>query len=62
MGELPNAPIPDPRVPKTEGLQIGDHRLSISGAVVKWPDHHSGDDLVLIRQRYRCSELPSHVD
>ena len=27
MGELPNAPVPDPHVPQTEGLQIGDHRL-----------------------------------
>ena len=47
MGELPNAPISDPRVPQIEGLQIGDHRLSISCAVVEWPDHLCGDDLVL---------------
>ena len=40
MGELPNAPIPDPHVPQTEGLQIGDDRLSISCAVVERPDHH----------------------
>ena len=39
---------PDPHVPQTEGLQIGDHRLSISCAVVERPDHHwpFGDDLV----------------
>ena len=46
MGELPNEPTPNPHVPQTEGLQIGDHRLSISCGVVGRPDHHS-DDLVL---------------
>ena len=30
MRELPNAPIPDPYLPHTEGLQVGDDRLSIS--------------------------------
>ena len=49
MGELPNALIPDPHVPQTEGLQIDDHRLSISCEVVGQPDHHHhcGDNLVL---------------
>ena len=28
MSELPNVPIPDPHLPQTEGLQIGDYRLS----------------------------------
>ena len=63
MGELPNAPIPDPHVPKTEGLQIGDHRLSISYAVVEQLDHHCGDNLVMlcffcIRQNVKPSYLP----
>ena len=35
MYDLPNAPISDPHVPQTEELQIGDHRLSISCAVVE---------------------------
>ena len=48
MGELPNAQIQDPNVPQTERLQIGVHRLSISFAVVEWPDHHCGDDLVFL--------------
>ena len=46
MGGLPNAPIPGRRVPQTEGLQIGDHRLSTSCLVVERSDHHCGDDLV----------------
>ena len=37
MGELPNAPIHGPHVPQTEALQIGDHRFSISCAVVERP-------------------------
>ena len=41
MGELPNAPVLDPHVPQTEGLQIGDRRLSISCVVVDC----GGDDL-----------------
>ena len=45
--ELPNQPVADPHVHQTEGLQIGDHILSISCAVVERPDHHCGDDLVL---------------
>ena len=48
MGELPNVPIPDPHVPQTDGLQIGDHRLSISCAVVERLDHHCGDDLAVM--------------
>ena len=40
-------PIPDPHVPQTERLQIGDHILSTSCVVVKRPDHHCGDDLVV---------------
>ena len=46
MGERPNAPIPDTHVPQTEGLQTGDHRFSISCAVVERPGHRCGDDLV----------------
>ena len=49
MGELLNAPTPDPNVSQTEGLQIlqiGDHILSISCAVVERPDHHFSDYLV----------------
>ena len=46
MGALPNVPIPDPHVPQTEGLQIGDHRSSTSCGVVERPDHRCGDDLV----------------
>ena len=38
---------PDLHVPQTERLQIDDHRLSISCAVVELPDHQCGDDLVL---------------
>ena len=34
------------RVLQTEGLQIGDHRLSITCGVVERLDHHCGDDLV----------------
>ena len=41
-------PPPDPHVPQTEGLLIGDHRLSTSCGVVEWPDHYCGDDLVLV--------------
>ena len=48
MGELPNAPIADPHVPQTEGLQIDDHRLSMSCAVVERPDHLCGDELVYL--------------
>ena len=40
--------IHDPHVLKTEGFQIGDHRLSTWCGVVEWPDHHCGDDLVLL--------------
>ena len=47
MGELSNGPIPDPHAPQTEGLQIGDPRLSISCAVVERLDHHYGDDIVV---------------
>ena len=32
-----DAPIPESHVPQTEGLQIGDHRLSTSCAVVERP-------------------------
>ena len=39
MAELPNSPFPDPHVPQTEGLQIGDHRLSTSRAVVERPGY-----------------------
>ena len=35
MGGLPNEPIPDPHVLKTEGSQIVDHRLSTSCGVVE---------------------------
>ena len=44
MGGLPNELIPDPHVPKTEGSQLGDHRLSTSCGVV---DHLFGNDLVI---------------
>ena len=46
MGELPNALIPDPQVSQTDELQIGDHILGISCAVVERPYHHCGDDRV----------------
>ena len=46
MGELSNEPISDFHVPQTEGLQIDDHRLNTSCAVIERPDHHCGDDLV----------------
>ena len=46
MGELKNALIPDPHVPQTEGLQIGNDTLIISCAIVERPDHHRIDDLV----------------
>ena len=48
MGRLSNGPIPDSHVSQTEGLQIGDHRLSTSCGVVDRPDHHCGDDLVIV--------------
>ena len=51
MGKLPNVPIPDPHLPQTEWLEIGDHTLSIC-AVVERPDHHCGDDLVVIGKRF----------
>ena len=38
MGELPNAPIPDPTYPKPWR------------AVVEWSGHHCGDDLVILGQ------------
>ena len=47
MGRLSNESIPDFHLPKTEKLQIGDHRLSTSFGVVEQPDHHCGDDLVI---------------
>ena len=34
MGGLPKEPIPDPHEPQTEGLQIGDHRLSTSSSLI----------------------------
>ena len=46
MSELPSAPIPDTHASQTVGLQIGDHRVRISCAVVERPYHHCGDDLV----------------
>ena len=46
MGEPSNEPIPDYHEPQTEGLQIGDRRLSTSCGVVERLDHHCGDDLV----------------
>ena len=57
MGELPNAAIPDPQVPQTEELQISDHILSISYAVVEQPVHHCGDDLVLSKLVDLCSRF-----
>ena len=62
MGELPNAPIHDTHVPQTDGLQIGDHRLSISCVVVERPDHHCGDDLVteLIKLIFGCAAVVSN--
>ena len=45
MGEQSNVPLPDPHVPQTEGLQIGDHRLSTLCGVVERPDRHCGDNL-----------------
>ena len=39
-GRATDCANPDPHVPKTEGLQIGDDRLSISCVVVERPDHH----------------------
>ena len=47
MGGLSNGPIPDHHVLQTEGLQIGDHRLSTSCGVVERPDHHWDDDHLL---------------
>ena len=37
MSELPNVPTPDPHMPSSKGLQIGDHRLSLSCGVVERP-------------------------
>ena len=34
--------------PQTVGLQIADHGLSTSCGVVERPDHHCGDDLVIM--------------
>ena len=52
MGELPNALISNCHIPQTKGLQIGDHRLSISCAVGERPDHLCGDDLVALNTLY----------
>ena len=41
MGELPNAPIPDPHAPPNRGVG---NRLASCG-VVGWPDHHGGNEL-----------------
>ena len=58
MGGLPNAPIPDPHVPQTEGSHIGDHRLSTSyGGPTERPDRHCGDDIVLQRINSRSLVL-----
>ena len=56
---------------QTEGLQIGDHRLSTSCWVVQRPDHHCGDDLVSLtvlhspdhsnnchNDYFKCSAVP----
>ena len=40
-------PSTTPTYPQTEGLQIGDYRLSTSRGVVERPDHRRGDDHVL---------------
>ena len=48
MGGLPNELILDPHVAQTEGLQIGDHKLSIACGVVERPDHHCGDDHAML--------------
>ena len=56
MGGLPNEPIPDPHVPLTERLQIGDHILSTKYGVVERPDHHCDDDfesLSWLQKRFR---------
>ena len=57
MGGLSNKPTPDPHVPQTEGLQIGDHRLSTSCGVVKRPNHQCGDDLVTITMKHSIQKL-----
>ena len=57
MDELSNEPIPDSHIPKTEGLQIGDHRLSSSCGVVERPDHPCGDDLV----GYCCDKINGNL-
>ena len=44
----PSELIPDPYLTQTKGSQIGNPRLSTSCGVVEWPDHHCGDDLVLL--------------
>ena len=46
MGGLPNEPTPDLRAPQDEGLQIDDHRLSRSCAVVERPDRHCINGIV----------------
>ena len=64
MGGLFNEPIADPRVPETEGSQIGDHRLAkfniilkiivvgrTSCGVFERPDNHCGDGLVFVQWR-----------
>ena len=56
MRELSNGPIPDPQVLQTEGLQIGDHRLSTSCEFVERPDHRCGDDLVLNEKKLTVYE------
>ena len=41
----------------TPTLLSGDHRLSISCAVVEQPDHHCGDDLVLFYHDCRKNKV-----
>ena len=48
MGGLSNEPIPDSHAPQTGGLQFGDHRLSTLCGVIEQPDHHCGDDLIIL--------------
>ena len=50
-------PTPDPHVPQTEGLQIGDHTMSTTCEVVERPDHHCGYDLVFYWYSGHTGEL-----
>ena len=61
MGDLANAPITRPPRTQTEGLQIVDHRLIISCAVVERASHHCGRDLFELREHKKVGRSVGYI-